>query len=64
MTVVIAGLLLYEAPAWDAYWYALPYALFGAILAPRVALVSPGHAWVAPLAMGTGLVLLPLAWSG
>jgi hypothetical protein len=63
-TVAIAAPLLLRAPYWGGYWYALPYALFGAILAPRVALISPGHVWVAPLAMVIGLVSLHLAWPG
>jgi hypothetical protein len=58
VTVVIAGFLLFGAPYWGGHWYALPYALFGAILAPRVALVSRGHALVVPLAMGIGVCLL------
>jgi hypothetical protein len=63
-SVVIAAFLLSRAPYWHIYSYALSYALFGAILAPRVALVSHGHAWVAPLVMVIGLVLLALAWPG
>jgi hypothetical protein len=64
VTVGFAALLLFGAPSWGGYWYALPYALFGAILAPRIALVSARHAWVAlSTAMVAGPVLLALSLS-
>jgi hypothetical protein len=63
--VGFAALLLFGAPSWGGYWYALPYALFGAVLAPRIALVSSAHAWVAlSTATVAGPVLLALSLSG